>query len=153
MVLTGTAAGWSCAMRLKRRRDFLLKLRGFLSTLTTGLRYQSGDIYRLTAESARQAELPLIPDRTDEPFMQEWETLVSRLPRSCSLTEPDVALLLRLGAQLGKTDLDGQLRHLALTATELDALIAESESLVSQRSRLYKTIGFFVGASSAILLM
>lgn len=153
MVLTGTAAGWSCAMRLKRRRDFLRKLRGFLSTLTTALRYQSGDIYRLTAASARQADLPLVPENADKPFMQEWEKLVSRLPRSFSLTEQDIALLLRLGAQLGKTDLEGQLRHLALTATELDALIAESESLLSQRSKLYKTMGFFVGASSAILLM
>ena len=75
MVLTGTAAGWSCAMRLKRRRDFLLKLRGFLSTLTTGLRYQSGDIYRLTAESARQAELPLVPEAMTSPSCRNGKRL------------------------------------------------------------------------------
>ena len=153
MVLTGTAAGWSCAVRLKRRRDFLLRLRGFLSAMTTGLRYRNADIFTLTAQSARQAGLPLVAESADKPFAQEWERVVSRIPRSFSLREEDVSLLLRFGAQLGKTDLDGQLRHLSLTASELEALITESEDAMSRKSKLYKTLGFFAGASTAILLM
>ena len=153
MVLTGTAAGWSCAVRLKRRRDFLLRFRGFLSAMTTGLRYRNADIFTLTAQSARQAGLPLVAESADKPFAQEWERVVSRIPRSFSLREEDVSLLLRFGAQLGKTDLDGQLRHLSLTASELEALITESEDAMSRKSKLYKTLGFFAGASTAILLM
>ncbi len=153
MVLTGTAAGWSCAVRLKRRRDFLLRLRGFLSAMTTGLRYRNTDVFTLTAQSARQAGLPLVAESADKPFAQEWERVVSRIPRSFSLREEDVSLLLRFGAQLGKTDLDGQLRHLSLTASELEALITESEDAMSRKSKLYKTLGFFAGASTAILLM
>ena len=52
-----------------------------------------------------------------------------------------------------RTSRAGLIGVLTLIETRLNALIEEAGESIGKKSRLYKTMGFFVGASAAILLL
>lgn len=140
--------------KLYHRRDFLNRLSVFMSTLSTYLRYNSSDIFtmiRLSADSSCLSELSV--QKSDKPFEELWNTSVEMIPKSVSLTKQDYELLAEIGFQLGKTDIEGQLKHLELCGERLKMQISDAENCISNKSKLYKTMGFFVGASAAILLL
>ena len=154
IVAAAFSTGALLSKRLYLRRDFLGAFKSFLQSMKTMLRYQGGDIFTLVCSCAEQTAFPL-PFSADSsrPFDDCWNEAVGRIPRMYPLSKNDVCLLSECGSQLGKTDLEGQLSHLTLIETRLNALIEEAGESIGKKSRLYKTMGFFVGASAAILLL
>ncbi len=152
IVSAAFSAGTLLSKRLYRRRDFLSSFKTFLQALKTELRYNGGDIFSLVGACARQTGFPIDVDG-DKPFEVSWQEAVGGIPRYYSLCAKDLELLTECGSQLGKTDLEGQLSHLSLIEARFDSLIAEAGESIAKKSRLYKTMGFFVGASAAILLL
>ena len=152
IVAAAFSAGALLSKRLCRRRDFLNGFKAFLQALKTELRYNGGDIITLVGFCARQTGFPMNVE-ADKPFEICWKEAVCSIPRYYSLSSKDLELLSECGSQLGKTDLEGQLSHLSLIEARLDSLITEAGESIAQKSRLYKTMGFFVGASAAILLL
>ena len=153
-VFASFSIGCILSKKLYRRRDFLNRLAVFISTLSTNLRYNSSDIFTmisLSADSSCLSELSV--QKSDKPFDDLWNDTIELIPKSISLTKQDYDLLAELGFQLGKTDIEGQLKHLELCSERLKMQISDAEDCISNKSKLYKTMGFFVGASAAILLL
>ena len=144
LILTaaGFGAGSLFSARLYRRRDFLRRLQGFLSSLSTDLRYRGEDIFTLVTECAKRAGLTALS-------VQPSDGVCAAFP----LQREDESLLREIGSQLGKTDLEGQLRHLSLIETRLAERLRDAEESLLQKAKLCKTMGFFVGAATAIVLM
>lgn len=153
LVAAAFSTGALLSKRLYRRRDFLNRFKTFLQALKTQLRFHGGDIFSLVNSCIGQSQLPMMFVSDDKPFEISWNEAAECIPRSFSLTGNDIALIRDCGSQLGKTDLEGQLSHLGLIEARLDSLIAEAGESIGKKSRLYKTMGFFVGASAAILLL
>lgn len=154
LALASFSVGCMFSKKLYRRRDFLNKLTVFISMLSTNLRYNSSDIFTLIELSSKAADLPeLSVPRTEKPFEFLWNEALESIPKSLSLAKGDYDLLSELGHQLGKTDTEGQLRHLELCQERLRVRLADAEDCITRKSKLYKTMGFFVGASAAILLL
>ncbi|MER2080865.1 MAG: stage III sporulation protein AB [Ruminococcus sp.] len=154
LVAASFAAGCLLSRRLYRRREFLRRFGAFLSLLKTNLRYRGEDVFTLVRLCAEQAELPFLSvEKTGEDFTVVWERALKAIPKTFALSESDHFLLRELGSQLGATDLEGQLRHLEVLETQAAARLSESEERIQSKAKLYKTMGFFAGASAAIVLM
>ena len=151
LILAGFVAGRMRTGRLQARRTFLRDMQGFLSSLSTALRFQGTDIFRSVSSSGG---LFAAAHRQDnEPFDTMWERVTSGFPRRYALNAQDVSLLRELGAQLGKTDVEGQLQHIELYRTLFAKQLASAEEDVRQKAKLYQTLGLFVGVSAAIVLL
>lgn len=148
--------GYSMARNLSVRRDFLKNLIVFLSSLSTNLRYNSSDIFTLVSLCARDDEMSYFRfDDTliNQPFETMWAEKVSSLPKSLSLKKSDKELLYEFGRELGKTDVDGQLKHIELYKTVFEKQLSSAEEDINKKSKLYKTMGFFVGVSAVLVMI
>ncbi len=75
------------------------------------------------------------------------------IPRAYALTKADTDLILQFGAQLGKTDIDGQLKHIKLYKDFFKKQLDEAEEAIAKKSKLYKTMGLFAGSAAALMMM
>lgn len=149
-------AGYTMSRNLIVRRDFLKSFIVLLSSLSTNIRYYSSDIFALVSLSAKDEELSYF--RFDDalhnqPFEISWDEKISLLPKSLSLKKSDKELLCEFGRELGKTDIDGQLKHIELYKTVFEKQLYSAEDEISKKSKLYKTMGLFVGISIALMMI
>lgn len=154
--VTGFFAGCSMSKKLYTRRDFLKSFIVFLSALATNIRYNSSDIYTLTRLSAHSSGLEImsLDDLEDgSPFEEQWEHRVAVACSKKQLSKVDRELMLEFGSQLGKTDTQGQLSHLELYKTVFAKQLSSAEEEISKKSKLYKTMGFFVGSVIALMMI
>ena len=69
------------------------------------------------------------------------------------LKHEDKQLLCSFGEKLGITDVEGQLKHIELYKGLANAHLDDSKNEIKQKSRLYKTMGFFVGTAAALVII
>ena len=155
LVLSGFSAGWFCSKKLLMRRNFFKKFLSFVSNLSTQLRYSSSDIFTLVSLSASISGLDFfeISYETGTPFYEIWSERVNEIPSKFGLKNSDRQLLLEFGEQLGKTDVDGQLKHLELYEALFKKQLTDAENEINRKSKLYKTMGFFVGTTAALMII
>ncbi len=150
------AYGCCMSKNLYMRMNFIKSFIVFLSALSTNIRYNSADIFTLVSISARSEELSALKIKDDIPncpFGVIWEERIKSIPKCYSLTKEDKELLTEFGSQLGKTDIDGQLKHIELYKAVFKKQLANSEEAIIKKSKLYKTMGFFVGTAAALLMI
>lgn len=154
-MLSGFSAGWFCSKKLLMRRNFFRKFLCFVPNLSTQLRYSTSDIFTLVSLSASTSGLDFfeISDETGTPFYDIWAERVSEIPAKFGLKNSDRQLLLEFGEQLGKTDVDGQLKHLELYEALFKKQLTDAENEINKKSKLYKTMGFFVGTAAALMII
>ena len=155
LVLSGFSAGWFCSKKLSMRKDFFKRIISFISNLSTQLRYSTSDIFTLVSLSASTSGLGLfeISEESGTPFYDIWTQRVNTIPAKFGLKKGDTALLLEFGEQLGKTDVDGQLKHLELYEALFKKQLTDAENEINKKSKLYKTMGFFVGTAAALMII
>lgn len=151
----GGLAGFSLSQRLYKRRDFLKAFLVFISTVSTNIRYNSADIFTVVSSSASVDNLSCIATTKNEnqPFETVWKNKIDNIPKNLSLTASDKQLLYEFGEQLGKTDVDGQLKHLELYKISFAKQLSFAENAIIQKSRLYKAMGFFAGTAAALMMI
>lgn len=156
LVSASFTIGCVFSKKLYSRRDFLKSLIVFISNLSTQLRYNSSDIFTIITLSAQISELEFF-DFTDnelaQPFYEQWKEKIQLLPKSLSLNRSDIDLLTEFGLELGKTDIDGQLKHIELYNTIFEKQLNDAENAIIQKSKLYKTMGFFAGTAVALMII
>ena len=155
LVLSGFSAGWFCSKKLLMRRNFFKKFLCFVSNLSTQFRYSTSDIFTLVSLSASTSGLDSfeISEETGTPFYEIWSERVNEIPAKFGLKNSDRQLLLEFGEQLGKTDVDGQLKHLELYESLFKKQLTDAENEINKKSKLYKTMGFFVGTAAALMII
>ena len=149
--LSGLLGGCRYARRLIIRRDFLRDFIAFLESLGTVLRYRSEDIFTSVNSSGELFSLPC--DAHKRPFIQAWEEQIAPFAKRYALSKQDVSLLRDFGAQLGVTDTQGQLSHIALYSTLFEKQLTKAEEEVKSKAKLYRTLGLFTGMSAALMLI
>jgi stage III sporulation protein AB len=149
------SVGYYMAKSLSRRRDFLKEFIVFMNTLATEIRYNSEDIFTLVQKCAKAEELQSFGTLSEhqEAFENFWNKSVLTVPKAYSLKKEDISLLFDFGSQLGKTDVDGQLKHIELYKIMFEKQLANAENEITQKSKLYKTMGLFVGTAAALIMI
>lgn len=156
LIASSFSVGISMSKSLYRRRTFLKSFIVFIDNLATHIRYNTDDIFRLVSICSGSEELRCFDyfDKPhNEPFEKIWSKSVLTIPRAYALTKSDTDLLLEFGSQLGKTDIDGQLKHIKLYKTFFANQLSEAEEAISKKSKLYKTMGLFAGSAAALMMM
>lgn len=155
LVLSGFLTGIMFSKKLIMRRDFFKRIINFTSQLSTQLRYSTDDIFNLVSLCAENCELDFLKMTGDSgmSFNLLWNERINSIPVKAGLKNNDKKLLLEFGSQLGKTDVDGQLKHLELYETMFNKVLLQSENEIKQKSKLYKTMGFFVGTAAALMII
>lgn len=148
--------GCSFSKKLYKRRDFLKSFITFLNSLETRIRYDSYDIFTLVSLCAGSDDLGYFKfeeNTLSVPFCTEWNNKVEQIPKCFSLTKSDKQMLCDFGSELGKTDVEGQLKHIALYKTIFSKQLSNADDAIIQKSKLYKTMGFFVGTAAALMMI
>ena len=147
--LSGLLGGCYFSRRLAVRRKFLADFGVFISNLETAIRYRSAGIFTLVNSSQELFEI----SETNLPFETAWELGTSDFSKRFCLSSQDCALLKEFGSQLGKTDAEGQIMHLEMYQTLFSEQRACAEEDIKNKSKQYKTMGLFVGVSTALMMI
>lgn len=154
VVCTGTMIGFVLSGRLYKRRDFLKSFTEFISLLATNLRYSGDDIFTLVNSCAENSNLNLLHfSECDRPFDELWLDKVKQISAEIPLLKSDISMLKDFGSQLGKTDTEGQLKHLELYEVSFSKQLSSARDAITKKSKLYKTMGFFAGSAIALMMI
>lgn len=155
LVLATTLTGFTKAYRLYRRRDTLVGFTGFLTALSTNIRYNSSDIFcviELCKDSFSQILVKYLRE-SEGAFSDRWKIAVNNLPKSCSLNKKDKDIISSFGEKLGVTDVQGQIEHIEHYQILAETQLQNAEKEISDKSKLYRTMGFFAGTAVALVLI
>ena len=86
---------------------------------------------------------------TSETNFEKVKQLSSEIP----LSKSDISMLNDFGGQLGKTDTEGQLKHLELYEVSFSKQLSSALDAITKKSKLYKTMGFFAGSAIALMMI
>lgn len=155
LVTATTLIGIKKSQRLYRRRDFINEFLVFLDSLATNIRY-SGDELSVIISKSEDPFGKAVYDsyrKSEGSFFERWKKAVMKISDGYSLKHDDKQLLCSFGEKLGITDVEGQLKHIELYKGLAKAHLDDSKKDITEKSRLYKTMGFFVGAAVALIVI
>lgn len=143
VVCTGTMIGFVLSGRLYKRRDFLKSFTEFISLLATNLRYSGDDIFTLVNSCAENSGLDLLLfSECDRPFDELWLERVKELSSEIPLSKSDISMLNDFGSQLGKTDTEGQLKHLELYEVSFSKQLSSARDAITKNQSYIKQWDF-----------
>lgn len=154
LVSATTLMGFKKAQRLYKRRDFINDFLVFLDTLATNIRYSTDELSIILSKSEDRFGKAIYGayEKYDGTFLK-MENDGSGYFRRLRLKHEDKQLLCSFGEKLGITDVEGQLKHIELYKGLANAHLDDSKNEIKQKSRLYKTMGFFVGTAAALVII
>ena len=137
----------------------LKKLEYMLEDMEMLIRFKSATVYDIlrtlnAKESFSELAFIKYAAEGDEtiPFCRMWEKSV-RLYNEPALKAEDQNLILSIGHELGKSDINGQINALQLKKNELKDLISIAETEYRKKGSLYRSVGVLTGAFITILLI
>ena len=150
LILSGTLWGTDKVVRLYRRKKHLSELRKFMQGLKTGIRFSGSSLPELLRyegsvfcmEAAKETNF------TSDPCSALKEA-GNRLLHSLHDRELYTDFLSGLGA----TDTKSQLEHIELYSVMVEERLKEASLECEKKSRLYISLGFFVGLTLFMLIV
>ncbi len=151
-------AGFSAADRLRRRRDFLRDFVTSLSVLETEIafgKYDLEEIFgRMNADEHLYGMYKTCSEQLGEyGIKRAWNNAVSAVADAASLTDSDIDAVCALGAELGMSDINGQIRAIERTAELSSGNAGEAEERCTRLTRVYRGCGMLSGAFAVLMLM
>lgn len=156
VIIISALTGNYFALRLGRRLELLKKLELMLEKTELLIRCRSATVYEIAGELCRDKRLEgldfLQYINGDGTFHEVWEQSVRKHCPDC-LKGEDIDLLINVGAELGASDIQGQLESLAMSRSELARITAEVRGEYAKKASLYRSMGVLAGAFAAVLLI
>ncbi len=158
IVISASLGGIYFSSKLKNRVEFLKDFISFLKSLKIQLRYTSSDIFTILPMCTDSKVLkPLFYKMTDfkdkNSLSEIWNNSLLELTKPYGLSKSDTNAITDFGLNLGKTDTDGQLSHIDLYIEIFTKAYENAVEEMKTKSRLYKTMGFFIGTSIALMIV
>ncbi len=162
MIAAAFALGgrWLAAYQSKRVsavNDVIL----MLSVVETQLRYAClpvPELLRILSENPSVSRLGFIRCVREkvcfgEPFPDAWKCGIEAQPELCRLLGDTVHHLIRLGSDIGATDLDGQLSCCEYYKNIFEKELEIQEEKNRRYAKLFPPLGLLAGVSAAILII
>ena len=147
-----TLTGFYFSYRLKIRLRCLGNIIDLMSRLGTNMRYFGGDVFELVKISSPSFLIGFF-DNDISPFGAYWERAVGGMAKTCFLKRDEADSLVEFGRLLGTTDVEGQLCHIGIYKGVFSAARDNLREEYKTKARLYKSLGFFAGATLALSLI
>ena len=87
-----------------------------------------------------------------ESFDEAWKSGVAAGTKGSGLKLKDKRLIEQFGAELGHTDIEGQIAHCEVTAKLLEEQIEQAREEKKKKSKLFSMLGLFFGTGVALLI-
>lgn len=145
------------AAKLRERVRIWEQAARLAGMLETRIAYTARPIPQLLNELYRTGDLtalPFLPRMSEcapENVATVWRTSVGK--ELTVLTPSDRELLAAFGAQLGRTDMAGQIAHCRTYALQFEERRRLSSAEHSEKGRLYPLLGLLGGLALALLLI
>lgn len=160
ILITAGLIGCYMSAGLKKRLSLLKAVNAMLEEISILIRYKAATVFEIVEELNRDkrfAELGFIPEvkehcEDQSSFSLKWENAVMSYNFG-SIKPQDLLLINSIGQNLGSSDIEGQLSTLALEKEELKTLLADAESDLKNKSKLYSSLGILTGAFITVLLV
>lgn len=132
-----------------------------LSVIETQLRYAClpvSDLLRILCDTDKLKGLGFIGKCRDkvnsgEAFPKAWKNSVDGEAELCRLLADHKNYLVQLGADIGATDIEGQLACCEYYKQIFEKELAVREENSKKYSKLYPTLGLMLGISAAIIIV
>jgi len=161
-IAAGFAFGGKCLASFQIKKatvisDILL----MLSVTETQLRYAClpvADLLAVLCENGKLESLGFIGKcrekvNSGEAFPQAWKESIEAEAELCRLLSDYCSYLIRLGADIGSTDLEGQLSCCEYYKQIFEKELAVREENNKKYAKLLPTLGLMLGISAAIIII
>ncbi len=162
LIASGFAFSGYCIASFQRKRvEALGEIVMMLSAMQTRLRYEClpvGALLKAAEENARGENLGFVSvcrEKTErgEAFPKAWRESIESSRELCRLIRNVLPCLIRLGEELGTTDLEGQLSCCGYYERIFCDELKEREEQNKKYSKLYPALGAMLGIWAAILII
>ncbi len=162
MVASGGICGLTVAGSYYRRprelKSLLVTLRMLESEIAYGVNPLPEALGRVACRSDKNVA-PLLDRvakelaaKSGDTAREIWERALAAFYRNSSLLPRDLLILRSLGANLGMSDRDDQLKHLHLAKEQLEQEISLAEEEAAKNVKLWSYLGFLGGLLAVIIL-
>lgn len=162
LIAVGFALGgrWLAAYQQKRV-ELISSVILMLNIIENQLRFAClpvADLLRIISETGSLSELCFIKSVREkvcfgEPFPAAWRECVENEKELCRLLDGCVTHLIRLGDDIGSTDLEGQLSCCRYYKEIFDGELAVQQEKSRKYTKLFPSLGLLAGISAAILIV
>lgn len=145
------------AEKLKMRKSELGTIAYLIDEIAVLIRYKAMPVFEIMANLKNNQMLGSLDfigkldDDENTSFRQAWENSVTQ--SQTALSDADKNLLKAFGSSLGTSDINGQLSTLELYKDSFKKLESDACESYEKKSRLYRTMGFLIGAFISIMLI
>lgn len=162
MLAAGFALGGRYLAAFQKKRVTLLEnILLMISSAETRLRYAClpiADLLKSLNENTALSELVFIKTCREkvcfgEPFPDAWKESVESETELCRLLGKSAKNLMSMGAELGSTDLEGQLSCCGYYKKLFECDLEEQRDKSGKYSKLFPSMGLLLGISAAILII
>lgn len=162
MIAAGFAVGGRYVAAFQKKRVALLEtILLMISSAETRLRYAClpiSDLLKALNENTALSELEFIKTCREkicfgEPFPDAWKESIETETELCRLLGESSKSLISMGAELGSTDLEGQLSCCGYYKKLFECDLEEQREKSGKYSKLFPSMGILLGISAAILII
>ena len=151
VLFSGLLAGILAAARLQRRARLLLDWMTLLQNFQTGIRYSAGSLRELILER-QESRFCRLAERDGE-FLIDPVGALSRAGEELLWDRGDREMYLGFVKELGATDVQGQLEHIAMYQGLLAPRLEQAQTEARQKSKISVALGLFAGVAMSLLLL
>ncbi|RYG74662.1 stage III sporulation protein SpoAB [Lentibacillus lipolyticus] len=159
---TTTLIGFEVSRRLNERPKHIRQLKNALQILEAEILYSQLPLPEAFATIAKQIPEPLSTffydmncsmQKTATDLYSAWNSRVSELLETSSLSESEGEIMKQFGRTLGQHDFDQQQKHIHLAIKHLDRQLEEARENQFKYGKMAKSLGVLCGLFVVLLLI
>lgn len=155
----GAMLGVSASLKLKNRVMFLEKYITLMKETRTRIRLSACDIRELFKSNTGFSPLDSMTAdftrriRSGEAVKSAWQKAVCASYKSHGISRADIELITEFGTELGQSDIDGEINHIDMHTALIQDRLTQARSELSQKGKLYRTLGLFAGITVSLIIL
>lgn len=157
--VTGGLVGIKASLQLKSRVDFLEKYITLMHETKTRIRLSACDIRELFKNDSSFEPIDFLTAEFTRNLKKNstakiaWETAVDSAFKKYRLSKTDKELISEFGADFGQNDIDGEINHIDLHIALVENRLEKARAELSQKGKLYRTLGIFGGITVSLIIL
>lgn len=157
ILISAFSWGYLSSLKPYKRYKNLLKINSGLTAMENEIRFSSDYIDNILKKVAKIIEFDKIfltcanYDKSLS-ISKRWQLAVENDYTALNLSKADCEILFMLGAELGMTDREGQLKNIENSISMLKTMQANAKEEYEKMSKLKKGIGITIGLFAVIML-
>ncbi len=154
----GALCGVYASMTLKKRVRFFEQYLSFLTQTKSAIGYTAMNIHDILSHPSGEFIQPILTAaresmQSDTPLDTAWSKAVWEHRRKMFLNAEDCELLTAFADGFGTSNVDGELQKLELHRQMTQDRLKVIQEECSQKQKMYRVVGMFVGVVVSVLII